>query len=224
MSRISLILPYWDRAGAADESLRLLARTYPSLDLEVVLVDDGTPEPYHPPAAALPVTLVRLPLKHEPKSPCTPWNAGVAASSGRIVVLSCIEILHTAPVLEQLADDVERRGPDAYVLAAAWCPEQTRWHCHSSVVKPGLPPGAGLGFCAALHRELFHRAGGFDERYRDGAGYEDDDFAWRLHRAGAQFSHRDDLVVTHPKRGARINWGAAKFARNEQIYRSTWFR
>lgn len=219
---ISLILPYWDRQEAADKALALLAEQYVGLDIEVVIVDDGNRVPFLVPALPLEITVVRLPAKSEPKSPCTPWNAGVKAARGDIIILSCIEVLHTTPVIQAMVEQLRAAGQMGYVLAAAWCPDDGIWHCHSSVKVPTCPDGSGIGFCSALHKDLYQAVGGFDEKYRDGAGYEDRDFIWRLHKAGAKFITRDDLVVVHPKAGATIRWKPEGFKRNEELYYSKW--
>lgn len=217
---ISLILPYWDRQEAADKALRLLAETYKGLDLEVVIVDDGSG--FVAPDVPLNMNIVRLPQKDTPKCPTTAWNAGVKAATGDMIVLSCVEVLHDRPVLQELVNEAQRLGPKGYALAAAWCPETESWHCHSSVSVPGLPEGVGIAFCGAMSKWLYLDSGGFDEDYREGAGYEDRDFILRLLRVGAKFKIRDDLVVTHPKTGATIAWGDAKFERNLHLYASKW--
>lgn len=219
---ISLILPYWDRQEAANTAFQLLDQHYRDLDLEVVVVDDGNLVHFVIPPTRLKVKVVRLPTKTGPKCPTTAWNAGANAASGDILVMSCIEILHDTPVLAQMAECVRDIGPDAYVLAAAYCPEEGKWHCHSSVAVPTCPKGSGIAFCAAMYKSLFDRADGFDEAYRDGAGYEDRDFIWRLHKAGAKFVHRDDLVVTHPKSGASISWPSGGFEKNQALYYQKW--
>lgn len=223
---ISLILPYWDRQAAANRALGLIAKQYADLDLEVVVVDDGNPKPFQlPPVVPKNLLVLRLPEKCEPLSPVTAWNYGVSKASGDIVVLSCIEVLHEKPVLEQMATELELVGPDGYILAAAWCPDTRQWHCHSRHTAAGsfqIPEGTGRSFCSMLHRSLYERTGGFDEEYRMGAGYEDVDFIYRLIDAGAKFSMRDDLIVTHPKEGASIRWGAEKFARNQALLREKW--
>lgn len=220
--RISLILPYWKRQAAADKALAMLAEQYQNLDLEVIVVDDGDPEPFRVPLLDMSLVCMRLPKKLAPKSPVTAWNRGVEIATGDLIALSCIEVLHQKPVLAEMAEELFERGPKAYVLAAAWCPEQQAWHCHSTVHFPDCPAGTGTTFCALMRRELYQEVGGFDEVYRDGAGWEDRDFIHRLVRAGAEFVIRDDLVVTHPKSGAQIRWGAEQFARNEAIYRERW--
>lgn len=220
--RLSLILPYWKRQAAADRALERIAAQYQHLDLEVIVVDDGDPEPFRVPLIDMNLVCLRLPQKRRPLSPVTAWNRGVELATGDILALSCIEVLHEMPVLTEMAEELLNRGPMAYVLAAAWCPEQKAWHCHSSVHFPDCPPGTGTSFCALMHRSLYQLVGGFDEVYRDGAGWEDRDFIQRMHRAGAEFVIRDDLVVTHPKTGASITWGGEQFARNEAIYRARW--
>jgi GT2 family glycosyltransferase len=85
-----------------------------------------------------------------------------------------------------------------------------------------MPEGFGRAFCGALHKSLFQKAGGWDEDYRDGAGWEDIDWAQRLKRAGAVPVIRDDLTVIHPKKGATIRWGADQFARNRALYEQKW--
>lgn len=219
---ISLILPYWDRQESANKALELIAKTYKGIDLEVVIVDDGNAVPFLVPNLDLNIKVITLPRKDEPKCPSSAWNAGAFASTGDLIVLSCIEILHEKPVLEEMADAVYDIGPKGYVLAAAWCPDEAVWHCHSTIKTPRNPEGTGIAFCGMLHRELFVESGGFDDAYRDGAGYEDNDFINRLITVGARFLIRDDLVVIHPKTGASINWGLPKFQRNEKIYYDKW--
>lgn len=220
--RISLILPYWKRQAAADAALARLAAFYPYLDLEVIVVDDGDPEPFEVPLLDMNLVCMRLPKKNRPLSPVTAWNRGVEIATGEVIALSCIEVLHERPILAEMLEELAERGPMAYVLAAAWCPEQKQWHCHSTVHFPECPKGTGSSFCALMHRSLYQLVGGFDEVYREGAGYEDRDFIHRMHRAGAEFVIRDDLVVTHPKTGATIRWAGEQFARNEAIYRTRW--
>lgn len=217
---ISLILPYWDRQEAADKALRLLAETYRWLDIEVVVVDDGSG--FVTPLVDLNLKVIRLPEKSIPMCPTTAWNAGVRAATGDMVVLSCVEVLHDKPIIHALVSEAQKLGPKGYALAAAWCPETNSWHCHSTVTVPGLPQGVGIGFCGAMSKWLYLDSGGFDEDYREGAGYEDRDFIQRLLKVGAKFKVCDDLTVIHPKTGATIQWGDAKFERNLHLYASKW--
>lgn len=73
-----------------------------------------------------------------------------------------------------------------------------------------------------MSKDLFNRAGGFDEDYSEGAGYEDVDFIYRMKRAGAKFVIRDDLIVIHPKAGASIRWPSFMFERNRKLLEKKW--
>ena len=75
---------------------------------------------------------------------------------------------------------------------------------------------------AMMHRSLWDAAGGFDEEYRRGAGYDDPDFVLRLHRAGAKFLIRDDLVVEHVRQGAHAAWAPGMYVRNREIFMRKW--
>jgi hypothetical protein len=226
---ISLIWPYWQRQAVADRSVALLAKNYADLELELIVVDDGNAEPYQAPSAPFPIHIVRLPLKHEPLDACVPINRGVEIARGDFIALSGPDILHTrGPVLKHMRHEL---GNDRkkYVLAAVWYPERNIWHCHSTHkrgdagdVGSMLPPGADYHFMSMMHRSLWEASGGLDEDYRDGAGYEDPDFVLRLHRAGAQFRIRDDLVVEHVRAGARTAWTPEGFARNRAVFFSKW--
>ncbi len=227
---ISLVLPYWQRQQATDRALTLMAAQYFDLDLEVIVVDDGSPEKFKL-NKSLPFSIraLYLPKKTNPLSACVPNNRGVEIAKGEYIALSNPETLHNVPVLEAMRLECERGGPKAYVMAAAWCPEQQRWHCHSSMkrgddndVGSYLPAGANYHFMTMLHRSLWDEIGGFDEEYRQGAAYEDADFCMKLGKAGAKFIMRDDLVVEHVRTGARADWTPEMFARNRALFMRKW--
>lgn len=220
--KLSLILPYWDRQEAANRAFELLAKQYSKLDLEIIVVDDGNLIPFKIPDVTVDIKVIRMPLKTIPMCPATVWNEGVKAASGDVIVLSCIEVLHEKPILGEMLDNLVKLGKNGYVLASAWCPEENVWHCHSTIKTPRNPWGTGIAFCGMMYKSLYEKAGGFDEEYRGGAGYEDNDFINRLLVVGAKFKIRDDLVVMHPKSGASISWPSGGFERNKNLFYKKW--
>lgn len=225
---ISLILPYWSRQCAADAALQSLARVYADLDLEVVVVDDGSPVAYRTPEGMpWPVRVIRLPEKNGPLNPCVPINTGALSARGEILAISSVEMIHDKPVLPAMRDELLGLGPRGYVLAACWEPKHQRWHAHSSLngrVVEGvrMPAWSNYHFLGMLRRELWQEIGGMDEDYRDGAGYDDPDLVLRLARAGARARIRDDLVITHQRSRARSAWTDAMFERNRRLFISKW--
>jgi glycosyltransferase involved in cell wall biosynthesis len=226
---ISIVMPYWQRQAAFERTLDSYRMHYAlnGGDLELVVVDDGSPDPVRIPAVPWPVVIERLAPKDYPLNPCVPINRGVAAASSDTIVLTNPEVAHPRPVLWQMAAELAALGPRGYVIAAAWCPEREAWHCHSSCTSAAdqgikQPHGAGLHFCAMLRRELYERAGGFDEGYRPGQAFEDNDWLMRLSYAGARFCLRDDLVVHHHKAGAATRWAPGQHARNRERFVNKW--
>lgn len=219
-------MPYWKRPETARKSLALYAKHYGGLDFECILVDDGSHDFV---CEAYPwLKIVQLPKKDAPMNPCVPINRGVKESKGEVICLTGPDILHNKPVLPQLLEELKSMGEKGYVLAACWYPRGEMWHCHSSLTAGGKrdnfpqPVGSGYHFCAMFYRDLWDEAGGFDERYRDGAFYDDPDWVFRAAKAGAKFKVRDDLVVEHTRDGAEINWPSGMESRNQKLFRDTW--
>lgn len=204
---LSVVMPYWNRNNLLNKTLESYVQFYSGLDMEVIVVDDGSPQRAAPIQTPFQVKVIRLPDKDMPKNPCVPINAGVREAVGEILVLTNPEIYHTEPVFPQMMESLEQAGPNGYVMAACWDRHTKTWYCHSTrEYKENLtPPGFGYHFCVMLRKGLFNRAGGFDEAYRDGSGYDDNDFAWALHQAKAIPVFRDDLVTQHEN--TRLNWG-----------------
>lgn len=219
--KISVVLPYWERGEALVMGLTSLSQQYRGLDVEVVVVDDGSPTQ---PAArvlagaslGIDVRVIELPHKMEPKCPVTPINHGVANATGEFIVLSNPETTHRSPILGAMRETIQKLGPKTYVLAAAFCPDTGGWHCHS------VYASAGYHFCTMLHRSLWDASGGFDEAYREGNCFDDPDYVQRLLRAGASFVFRDDLLVDHHKSGATIYWPREGWDRNHALFWSKW--
>lgn len=222
---ISVILPYWKRAEVTLRSFELLDRHYHDLDFEVVLVDDGSHDFY----AEYPwLRIERLPKKELPKNPCVPINHGVKISKGEVLVISNPEIMHNAPVLPQMLQELQSMGEMGYVLAACWYDRDKRWHCHSMITAGGYhenikqPVGSGYHFCAMLNRTLWDKVGGFDEEYREGSHYDDPDWVNRLNKVGAKFKIRDDLVVEHIRDGCYTDWPGGWADRNHALFVRKW--
>lgn len=214
---ISICMPYYMRQEALDRSLAALRLRYHGLALEIVICDDGSPIPVRAPGCRI----VTLPVKDYALNPCMPMNRAVAHARGDILVLTGPEIEHRTAVLSAMAADL---GPDDYVIAA--CRDVSgRWLCASHIRggedgRGAMPLGSGFHFCAMLHRSLFARAGGFDEHYRAGQAYDDNDWLFRLARAGAQFRLRDDLVVWHHR--VPCTWPVGGRERNRLLFDRIW--
>lgn len=191
---------------------------YPELDLEFSICDDGS---------FLPVegedprqTITKLPLKCEPKNPCVPINIAVRQASSEIIVLTNPEIEHRDPVLYDMLAALE--GPDDYVMTGCRDTRGGEWFAGPEREMENVPRGTYFHFCVMFHRALFERAGGFDEAYREGHGYDDNDWLWRLQNVGARFKYVPG--VTWHCKDPRVSsfWKGPLLARNRALLEQKW--
>lgn len=228
MTIVSVVMPYWRRPAQLTAALKTYRRFYAHHladgELEIVIVDDGSGD--------LPdvggARVVTLPRKNVALNPCVPFNRGVAASTGEYVLLTNPEVVHRAPIIPAMWDECRRLGSNAYVAAACFNAAKGIWSCHSrlapapdGITRAPRPKNAGLHFCAMLSRAFYEDVGGFDEHYRDGQGYEDNDLLWTLFAAGAWFETRDDLITDH-LHCERCLWPSGGLVRNRQIFYRKW--
>jgi glycosyltransferase involved in cell wall biosynthesis len=224
--KASIVMPYWNRAEALANALNRYAAIYKDDGLEVIVVDDGSPEkPIVWSYLPLLVRVITLPEKTAALNPCVPINVGVGLAQNDIVFLTNPEIMHTGNIIDPMIAELKKLGPKGYVAAACFCPRLNAWLCKSDAPPtPGrakVPAGAGLHFFSCFHKSLFDEIGGFDVEYRNGQGYDDNDFLWKLHSAGAKFSILDDCVVEHSP-APRTVWPRGGLARNRAIFERKW--
>lgn len=220
LADISVCIPYWVTDG---NYLPLFATVRSVVEAaEISLCDDGSSHGLAFPAHSRPVKTVRLPRKSEALNPCVPINRAVAASTLPVIVLTNPGVEIAPGMLERMLSELD---DETYVAAACRDADTGRWLCHSTVRggeygRGQMPRGSGFHFLAMLTRSLWDKAGGFDEDYREGQGYDDNDFLWRLHRAGAKFKVLDDVVIEHKR--STTQWPEGGLARNKALFEQKW--
>jgi len=200
--KYSVIMPYHNRAAQLKNTLHAFRDWYSGRnDYEVIVVED----PKNLLDRALHSELVSI-LTEYPwtrlvsfesapfYNPSPLYNKGAEASAGRYLLLTNPECRHVSDVFGGLDEEFDQ-GDNCYVICACRAMDQRRnfwrWYQHS------VHRNACYHFCSAISRFNYWRAGGFDERFRDGYGYEDNAFRDRVRKLGVPFITRDDLIVEH---------------------------
>lgn len=191
---VSVCVPYWKRQGALDDMFEEYGRLYPDLDIEFSVCDDGNEIPPTVPSGTI---LTTLPRKDIPLNACVPINAAINASTADIIVLTNPENRHKHPVLQDMLALVHEWND--YVTAPCWDETLNIWIAGPAVDytimgRVPVPPGSHYHFLAMFTRELWEKAGGFDEEYRYYAAAEDGDWLWRADAAGANFKCIDKPI------------------------------
>ena len=215
-------MPYWNRPRELARTLASYDKAYPDLDIEFSICDDGSNPPLTA-AAHSKIRLTSLPQKVAAKNPCTPINRAVRNCTNALIVLTNPEIEHRERVLDQMLDAWS--GPNDYVIAGCRDTTHGEWYAGAGRSMKGAlaPPGIQYHFCVLFHRDLFERLGGFDEDYREGHAYDDNDWTWRLHAAGDVNVKYVPGVTWHVRQlMQRSLWRGPQLLRNEALLRKKW--
>jgi glycosyltransferase involved in cell wall biosynthesis len=220
MSRtVSVILPYYNRKELLKLTLDSFQHFYSgNPDLEVVIVDDGSNNANRVEKLCseynLKLQLVRIENKMG-TNPCYPYNVGVHKSSGNIIVLSSPETFHTTNMFD-ISNNFEKLNDKTYLQFSVFClvikmqkiditkfyenlgetgyfyaNRYGSWYTHSKM-RPSC-----LNFFSALTRNNYYKLSGFDERFRYGTGFDDEDFKLRVLNIIDNIIWLDNAVAIH---------------------------
>ena len=128
-------------------------------------------------------------------NPSHKYNLGSEKATGDFIVLSSPEIWHNSDILTGF-DKALEEDPDSYYVCAcqAWNGlEFIEWYQHST------ERNALFHFCSVISRVNFEKINGFDEKYCDGIGFDDEALLCRIRANGIKIVPKDDLLVVHAK-------------------------
>jgi hypothetical protein len=197
MCRVAICMPYFERIFRLSGTIATFkARGYFDddypYDVKVSIVDDGSIK--HPLKDDGPdyAVISKLPPKENWLNPCVPLNIAVNQIDSELILLQSPEVSHQTDVVGSLAAKVKGKKDVALAYVRNQGPG-LEWYSH-----PEFRPKK-YWFCQMMTRELWDEVGGFDERYRDGQGWDDDYFERELTRHGANWIWVPDAVATHHK-------------------------
>ncbi|MEZ6015365.1 MAG: glycosyltransferase [Planctomycetota bacterium] len=211
---LSVVVPTHGRGPKLQNLLRMLSAQTLSPDLfEVVVVDDGTPEPVTIDAAGLPyrVELLRQPQR----GPGAARNRGIERCTAPLVLILNDDAVPATNLLERhLAAHASaaRRGlGDVAVLGSFRFTEEARkspfvrlldetslLFNHSDLRHDHLHGWDFFWTCnISLARHALLAVGGFDAHHFDAAIVEDVELGYRLGQRGLRVLYREDCVADH---------------------------
>lgn len=158
-------------------------------------------------------------------NPCIPFNKAIKAATGDIIVLQNPECLHVGDILTDIVNRITDDNYLTYGVYSAsqeissyinelpfenehifnmiksqlmpmnninYVSEgQSCWYNHS-IYRP-----AAYHFVAAISKKNMDKLGGFDERYYNGIGFDDDEFLYRIKVLGLNIEIHDNPFAVH---------------------------
>ena len=202
--KYSIILPYYKRPELWN-TLKSFANNYfERRDYEVIIIEDSknaNDSDYHFQLVdMLKCFEDQIVIKHylDDKvsfNPSHKYNMGFNKATGDFIVLSSPEVWHRSDVLAGF-DKALEEDPDSYYVCAceSWNEyEFEEWYQHSEM------RNVLFHFCSVMSRENFDKIGGFDERYCDGIGFDDEALLQRIREKKINIVPKDNLLVIHAK-------------------------
>ncbi len=198
--RVTVVVPAFNAAATLPLCLRALAeQDYPRAAYEVIVVDDGSTDE----TAALARTAGVRVIGQPNQGPAAARNAGIAAATGEVVLLTDADCAPTADWIRQMVAplaDVKIAGvkgsyrtrQQEVVARLAQCEFEERYD------RLERRPTIDFvdSYAAAFRVEVLRQAGGFDPAFPH-ANNEDVDLSYRLARLGYRFVFNRRAVVYH---------------------------
>ena len=202
---ISILMPYYERISQLNNTLDSYNKANYK-DIEVIIIDDGSPTELTAKKlikTQFQVLIIRLQPSNF-HNPCVPYNIALNKAIGDLCLITSPEVLHTSDLLTPLAKNLftnemrlasclaisepGRIIPTSEELSSTTCPP---WYTHSSYRPMAYP------FCALINTATLKEINGWDEDFRKGDGFDDDDLIRRLKKIGVFFIYDDSLLSIH---------------------------
>lgn len=230
--KIAIVMTYFNRE-------RLLIKTLESIveskhpGFRIIVVDDASMPPL--PSSMLGMEFIRIkPSQKCWTCPVVPYNMGIARAleqDADIIILQNAECYHIGDVLMYANDNL---ADDTYISFACWNESRECVDVHAEIGRddPFRTDGGSTGwynhprwnprafhFCNAYHAETLRELNGFDERFKDGAGTDDNDLVRRLGIAGicAHYTDETKPFVVHQWH-SRGHLTEEMYQRNRLVY------
>jgi glycosyltransferase involved in cell wall biosynthesis len=196
---VSVVIPAYHAESTIGQAVeQSFAQAREPLEIEVIVVDDGSKDDTAKVAESAGATVIR----QENAGPAAARNRGWESATGQVICFTDSDCIPVADWLENLLDGFNESQVGAvagsYEIANtnSWL---ARW-VHREIVErhrkmPGFIRAFG-SYNLAIPRYVLRATGGFNPTYRQASG-EDNDFSYRIIKEGWRIAFRPQAKVAH---------------------------
>jgi glycosyltransferase involved in cell wall biosynthesis len=202
--KISIVTSYFNRKKLLINTLKSIKQTE-FKNFEFIIVDDASNNDNKIDDLVYDFPFIKL-IRIEPEdkwyiNPCIPFNIGFKNITGDIVIIQNPECFHTSDIIsfvaqnlkendyfsfgcyslseektQSLTNDINSYQEFSYHNRSARFNGDDSWYNHS-IFRP-----KGYHFASAIYKSKLDELNGFDERFANGYGYDDDEFLFRVNK------------------------------------------
>jgi glycosyltransferase involved in cell wall biosynthesis len=197
--KVSVVIPAYNAESTIGQAVeQSFAQAREPLEIEVIVVDDGSKDDTAKVAESAGATVIR----QENAGPAAARNRGWESATGQVICFTDSDCIPVADWLENLLEGFNESQVGAvagsYEIANtnSWL---ARW-VHREIVErhrkmPGFIRAFG-SYNLAIPRYVLRATGGFNPTYRQASG-EDNDFSYRIIKEGWRIAFRPQAKVAH---------------------------
>lgn len=236
---ISVVMSYYKRPEHLKVTLESYNYFYKDLDFEVIVIEDSCGDSGKECKQVLSESGIQF--KHEVidrsgqkyRNPGSLWNRGVEIATGDIIHITNPENLHVGPILTHCLDYITRDNylvyacrtlkiqPYSFEQTLINLDEMTNWGEAMGWYQHSVIYNRLLHFASVISKDLFLSIGGFDSRFNNGVGYEDNDFIMRIKSKNINVLTFDEPFAAHQMHD-RGHWKGEGIRINYEVYKSIW--
>lgn len=197
--KVSIVIPAYNAQRTIGQAVvESLAQERTGLEVEVIVVDDGSSDNTAEVAKSAGATVIR----QENLGPASARNRGWQSATGRVICFTDADCIPSSDwvvhLLEGFTDWRVGAVAGSYDIAntGSWL---ARWVHREIMERHARMPASVRAFgCynVAMPRYVLEATGGFDPSYRRASG-EDNDLSYRILKAGWHINFRSEARVAH---------------------------
>lgn len=238
---ISIVMAYAKRPEHLRVTLESYKHHYTGEDIEICIIED-TPAPNDNDCQKLlehcgfPYAYKAVDRSNKKyRNPGVLYNMAVDMAAGEYIHITNPENLHYGPILIHCKNHIKDDNYIVYGCRTLRCQPPTfqaaledidhvtnweeaqGWYQHSTIYN------RLLHFASIMNKDLYKMIGGFDPRYDDGIGYEDNDFIRRVKYNNIKVLTFDEPFAAHQSHD-RGHWNnnTDGFSINSALYQEIW--